>query len=209
MDQQFHGSGNTRQDAGQGARFAQEIQQAMGEDFELDPQFLEESWTLGMAAAKESWQRRQRNHVERERQSRAFREMDSLGGLNFVQANDWVAAWRGSMAAVVVDAGGLTQFGEELAGPAVIWIQNEPEQEPCETWEDGDCDSGDPMTEVRACRLLGVDAGSTREQIRAAYRRRASQWHPDRRAGQVATERMAAINEAYRLLREGLISKAA
>jgi DnaJ family protein C protein 3 len=61
------------------------------------------------------------------------------------------------------------------------------------------------MTQLRACRLLGVNAGSTREQVRAAYRRMASQWHPDRRTdevGRVANERMAAINEAYRLLRE-------
>ena len=65
MEQQFRGYGDWGSDAGQGTRFAHEIQQAMGEDFELDPQvldaqfldaqFLEESWTVGVAAATESW----------------------------------------------------------------------------------------------------------------------------------------------------------
>jgi hypothetical protein len=211
MEQQFHGYGETGRDTGQGVRFAQEIQQAMGEDFELDPQFLEESWTVGVAAATESWQRRQRNQVEHERQSRAFRELDSLGGLNFVQASDWVAAlrgaWNGSMAAVATDAGMLAHHGED---PAAEWSGRQPEQERRELWEYGDGDG--PMTQPRACRLLGVDTGSTREQIRAAYRRMASQWHPDRRMGEVggvANERMARINEAYRLLREGAMEEAA
>jgi len=218
MEQQFRGYGDWGSDAGQGTRFAHEIQQAMGEDFELDPQvldaqfldaqFLEESWTVGVAAATESWQRRQRSQAERERQSRAFREMDSLGGLNFVQASDWVAELRGSMAAVATNAGRLQHFAEE---PALEWPLSQSEHEPWEgLWEDGD--SAEPMTQLRACRLLGVDAGSTREQIRAAYRRMASQWHPDRRMDEgieAANERMAAINEAYRLLREGAMSEAA
>lgn len=206
MEARFHGYSDTGQDGGRGSRFAQEIQQATGEDFELDPQlldaqYLEDSWTVGVPAATESWQRRQRNQVERERQSRAFREMDSLGGLNFVHASDWVAAWSGSMAAAP-DAGMVAHFGEELAAPAENWTRNEPAYEPCEVgWKGGDGDYDEPMTQLQACRLLGVDVGSTRQQIRAAYRRMASQWHPDRRAGQVANQRMAAINEAYRLLR--------
>jgi hypothetical protein len=199
MEEQFHGVGDWGRNAGQGVRFAQEIQQAMGEDFELDPLFLEESWTLGVAAATESWQRRQRNQSERERQSRAFRELDSLGGLNFVQASDWVAAWLASVAAVATEEGRLAHNAEGPAVAAMEWPFSEPD--PCEAWwEDGDCD--EPMTQARACRLLGVDSGSTREQVRAAYRRMASQWHPDRRVGQVANERMATINEAYRVLRE-------
>jgi hypothetical protein len=205
METQFHGYGDIGHGGSGGSRFAQEIQQAMGEDFELDPQFLEESWTLGVAAATESWQRRQRNQVEREQQSRAFREMDSLGGLNFVPATDWVAAgggawsgtWSGSMAAMM-DPDRSQQHAAAPAAAATEWPFGQPEQE---RWEDWDSDSDEPMTPLRACRLLGVDASSTREQIRAAYRRLASQWHPDRRAGQGANQRMAAINEAYRVLR--------
>jgi DnaJ-class molecular chaperone len=71
------------------------------------------------------------------------------------------------------------------------------------------------MTPRRACRLLGVSANSSGEQIKAAYRRMASQWHPDRLARgseherQMATEQMAAINEAYSLLRSGSRQQAA
>jgi DnaJ-class molecular chaperone len=66
------------------------------------------------------------------------------------------------------------------------------------------------MTRQRACRLLGVTADDTREQIKTAYRRMASQWHPDRlerrteEARQLATEQMAAINEAYSVIRDGV-----
>jgi DnaJ like chaperone protein len=67
------------------------------------------------------------------------------------------------------------------------------------------------MTLQRACQLLGVTATSTLKQIKAAYRRKVSQCHPDRledRANEVrqlATEQTAAINDAYRLLRSALI----
>jgi DnaJ like chaperone protein len=67
------------------------------------------------------------------------------------------------------------------------------------------------MTQYRACQLLGVTSNSTQRQIKAAYRRKVSQWHPDRLESRtkevrlLATEQMAAINEAYRLLRNGLI----
>jgi curved DNA-binding protein CbpA len=63
------------------------------------------------------------------------------------------------------------------------------------------------MTPRHACRLLGVAANSTHDQLKSAYRRMVSQWHPDRLgpatddARQRATDQMAAINEAYRLLR--------
>jgi DnaJ-class molecular chaperone len=66
------------------------------------------------------------------------------------------------------------------------------------------------MTKELACRLLGVIAPSTRKQIKAAYRRMVSQWHPDRlelaseEVRQMANERMATINEAYHLLLSGL-----
>ena len=79
--------------------------------------------------------------------------------------------------------------------------------------EECDCrqDAIHPMTHHRACQLLGVTSTSTQRQIKAAYRRKVSQWHPDRLESRtkevrlLATEQMAAINEAYRLLRGGLI----
>jgi DnaJ-domain-containing protein 1 len=65
-----------------------------------------------------------------------------------------------------------------------------------------------PLTLDAARRLLGVTAASTRDEIKAAYRQMASLYHPDHlarrgdRDRQLATDRMAAINEAYRLLCE-------
>ena len=62
------------------------------------------------------------------------------------------------------------------------------------------------LTLERARRILGVAADSTRDQIKAAYRQLASRYHPDRHTAEsdeqrrLATERMASINEAYRLL---------
>jgi curved DNA-binding protein CbpA len=62
------------------------------------------------------------------------------------------------------------------------------------------------MTQQSARELLGVNENCTRAQIKAAYRRMASQWHPDRlectteQVRRLATAQMAAINEAYHLL---------
>ena len=66
------------------------------------------------------------------------------------------------------------------------------------------------LTPESARKVLGVAATSTREQIRAAYRKMASRYHPDRLAQsgaseqKLAGERMASINQAYRLLCVGL-----
>jgi DnaJ-class molecular chaperone len=66
------------------------------------------------------------------------------------------------------------------------------------------------MTLKSARRLLGVTAISSRKEIKTAYRKMASQWHPDRlgfrteSVRRIATEQMAAINEAYHLLRSCL-----
>lgn len=49
---------------------------------------------------------------------------------------------------------------------------------------------------------LGIQPGATPDEAAAAYRRLAKRWHPDRAGGETA-RRMAEINAAYDLLREG------
>lgn len=51
---------------------------------------------------------------------------------------------------------------------------------------------------------LGLAAGASDTEIKQAYRRLASQWHPDRNPAPEATERMKHINHAYKVLSEGL-----
>jgi hypothetical protein len=51
--------------------------------------------------------------------------------------------------------------------------------------------------------VLGLERGASSEQVTAAYRRLAKRWHPDHAHGFDAARRMAQINEAYGLLREG------
>ncbi len=54
------------------------------------------------------------------------------------------------------------------------------------------------MDEVLAKATLGVSPGATPEEVRAAYRRRAFETHPDRAAGSAAA--FQAVAEAYRVL---------
>ena len=52
-------------------------------------------------------------------------------------------------------------------------------------------------------RVLGVRRDALPEDLAAAYRRAAKRWHPDRNGGQHSEARMAEINAAYDLLRDG------
>jgi hypothetical protein len=72
----------------------------------------------------------------------------------------------------------------------------------------------DNITVANAHRLLGTTTTCTREQIRSAYLPKVSEWHPDRllhtseAVRECATQQMAVINEAYRLLRTALLKDA-
>jgi DnaJ-domain-containing protein 1 len=188
------------------SRFADDIQQLFGADFDPDPLFLEESWTLGIPAAAENLHHRRQGHAERERQYRAFRELDTLETLFFVEEHermqtqatapqswtptDWAPEDR--ITHSWIPQGWMPEGGpRQNGGPQEVESIAEP-------W--------DSMTVAHAHRLLGVTAASTREQIRSAYRRMVSEWHPDRlqyaseAVRERATQQMAAINEAYRLL---------
>jgi DnaJ-domain-containing protein 1 len=220
----YEAAGFGHGEAGNGWGFAEEMRQRMGDEFEPDAQFMEESWTLGLAAAAESWRARRHgganrerlDQVERERRGQAFREMDNVGARAFAQASEWYAAMRrsGSVAGSEIAERQLVDE-DNPAHDRAAWLQQCAE-EPFGGWRarEPDADEGpkknEGMTLGRAMRLLGLTAASTREQVRAAYRRMAGEWHPDRVSGhaeavrQAATEQMAEINEAYRLLRSAV-----
>jgi hypothetical protein len=80
-----------------------------------------------------------------------------------------------------------------------------------------DTHSGDPESDsddararlggrADALAALGVSTGATEAEIKAAYRRLVSEWHPDRlnnmakELRDIATERLKTINQAYELL---------
>jgi len=177
------------------------------DDPETDPIFFEESWTLGATAAAERWRQRRAGRQDRERQGRAFREFNNMGTLFFIQQRALYADRFPAVEAAPVaqTAGWLPPFSAEPAAQTEYHAPQEWETSPEENSRPQATHS---MTRQRACRLLGVTADDTREQIKTAYRRMASQWHPDRlerrteEARQLATEQMAAINEAYSVIRD-------
>jgi len=226
MEGQFHGQvgfGTTLEesfqaalatDAGdaawgvQASQLADEIQGLFGEEFEPDALFLEESWVLGVAVAAANLRQRRAGRAEREAQSRAFRELQNAGTVWAVEEMEPAEFLASAMAQKVAR-------GYEAEWSQLDSFQYQPEDEdrkalPGRETFGEDCDgaleTAQPMTQQRAIRLLGVTSASTREQIKSAYRRMVGQWHPDRleRAGrdvrEMATERMVAINEAYRML---------
>jgi DnaJ-domain-containing protein 1 len=195
MEGQFQGGGSSSNNP---TRFANDLQSLLGADAEPDSIFLEESWTLGVSAAAENLQRRRRGQADRERQNLSFRELNNLGSIFLVQESDWSteSLLMERTAAIAGQYAGWSEilFADEFANASEAVY---------------------PMTAQQACQVLGVAVSSARDQIKTAYRRMVSQWHPDLYEGhgeairQRATEQMASINEAYRLLCAGLMQEAA
>jgi hypothetical protein len=197
--------------------FANAASPLLGGDFQPDPLFFEESWTLGVPAATKNWKRRQQVQAERERQGGGPRGFDSQATSSFMQERAWYAEhFSPEQAAVIAEQTGAGCPAQPLEEPATQTEYQPPRE--------GERTAGQSeirpevtysMTPRRACRLLGVTATSTGEQIKAAYRRMACQWHPDRlergseQVRRMATEQMTAINEAYSLLRRSSRQQAA
>lgn len=57
--------------------------------------------------------------------------------------------------------------------------------------------------------ILGVVPGASARQVRAAWRRGVSQWHPDRNPSPEATRRLQQINAAYASIRAGAVPSSA
>jgi hypothetical protein len=169
--------------------FAQ-LEQLLGEDSEPGPAFFIDSWTLGVAAASENFLRRRQDpkttQMNREHAVPAF-QFCSFPPFITMEEPPQNADLSPKDANLSTQDAELPSRSREL-----------PPLAPA-TW---------PRTLPAARRLLGVTATSTRDEIKAAYRQMASLYHPDHLARrndherQFATDRMASINEAYRLLCE-------
>jgi hypothetical protein len=170
-----------------GAPFPTHIEQALGVETEPDSEFFVDSWTVGVAAASENFLRRQ------ELKSREF-EMPAWDA--FSSFTPWF------LRKVEAPAEAAWPLREQRSMADLRWLghgEEDDRQAPNEAM-------AGPLTLESARRLLGVAATSTREQIRVAYRKMASRYHPDRLARgappeqKLASDRMASINEAYQLL---------
>lgn len=64
-------------------------------------------------------------------------------------------------------------------------------------------------TETAAFEELGLRPGASDAEIKAAWRKLASRWHPDRNASRAAVEKMQRINQAFELLRGAMQPPAA
>ena len=166
-----------------------QVQPLLGEDAEPDPTFFVESWTLGVTAASQNYLHRHQQTKSHE--SPAPTGLPSFAFVTFLNIAPPAPAGSPSPAQPARDFSAAGICGDE------------------EAFTPG------PLTLQAACRLLGVTATSTREQIRAAYRKMASRYHPDRLQGarsidpQLASHRMASINEAYQLLCDVAVERSA
>jgi len=182
----------------------------MGEDAEPDSLYFVESWTLGKPEALLHLKQRLQVQSECERRSRVFDAIDRFGATNFATeyASSVVPTSSASVStsAEANNSGRLRDFIEEPA----IQTQWRAAQDSRHV-QDELCDSTQeayiPMTHELAYQLLGVTQRSTRMEIKAAYRHKVGQWHPDRleqdsaKMRHLATQKMAGFNAAYRLLR--------
>jgi DnaJ-domain-containing protein 1 len=175
------------------SRFLSGFEELLGDDSEPDPQFFVECWTLGVPEAIGNLQSRLRMQADRDEES-IETGLEEL----FTSVLPWQRVWHFNFSE-------RSEFARNVAVPrsATEARGEDVFAEKCA----GSESAANPMTLERARQLLGVSLASTSMQIKAAYRQKVREWHPDRLsdqnqvARQFANEKMTEINEAYRLLR--------
>jgi DnaJ domain len=181
------------------------LEHALGEEFEPDAEFFVESWTHGFAAAAENFRHRQPASFEPSKPAfwglGSFRPVFSIEDhqslfeamLRDPNSSDRAVSSRNPFHewSLPFLQEGTTEAGHASAPPEPPGAGTGKNQ---------------PLAVDAARALLGLGAGSSRTEIKMAYRHMARLNHPDRIASALpadkaaATERMIRINEAYRLL---------
>jgi hypothetical protein len=180
--------------------FAADVHRLLGDDLLPDALFFVESWTLNSQQALENLRQRRRDES---RQPAApprdtTRDSGSLGSSFFAPQNLSGRAGDPGTPPRMHPVNSARVSTAQSRNPAARSGQYK-EEEGAET-------GAGPMTLQNAWQVLGVSEDSTRAEIRSAYRRLVSRWHPDRlgatteEARTHANEQMAAINQAYRYL---------
>lgn len=183
---------------------ASQLREMLGEDGELDARAFEQMWSSGAAAGPEAFRLRDDQLGTARHRNVGFAELNAIGGFHVSQVTalnvDAVASTRAN---TVYRAAWL----EDSIGEA--HTSTEKRVATAESGAKRSSASAIPssITYQDACEVLGLPPGSSEAQIKSAYRRMASEWHPDRqehhgeRMHAFATQQMAAINDAYRLLK--------
>jgi hypothetical protein len=191
--------------------WTQQIREALGEDGELDPMALEESWASGLPVQLEAF-----------RSTREDVPAAHVGAVGFAELNDFGNFF---FAAADTQAEKRRHCSSPSNGPACYtanWMRD-PIEEPSpkrptpgaaseDGWENAYVANRPNATTYQgACDILCVVEDCSETQVKAAYRRMVRAWHPDRldksdeSVRAFATEKMVAINEAYHYLR-GVVS---
>ncbi len=166
--------------------FLEQIEGILGPECSPDAAFFIDSWIAGLSVARDNLKRR-----ESERDTRSVSELTAASEMTSVSI-EWTKmalAHVGTLAIVASDDMSELHANERCLS---IW---------------GQCEMVRPLTRELAFRALGVLPTSTPQEIKAAYRRLAGLYHPDRTGGDeslekgLAADHMAYLNDAYRLLR--------
>src|SRR5580698_8314966 len=191
--------------SGQASPVFNDFQQVFGEGSEPDPLFFIEIWTLGTSAAVESFrlrqpmQPRQPLHADPGTQSRGGSTPSYVSSQSIFHANPFNWSVFVSENTVVQEKSNPTHAQQTLI-----------DSYPSAVDECGNQDEALPVSLDDARTILGLTPTSTLSQMKTAHRQHVIAWHPDRlqhkseEVRRYATQKMAAINEAYRLLRNDL-----